>query len=100
MTTQTDPVSVTEAILAGRQINNIYIVNVNDTFDISVIPIDKITGLQLGQIQWGNWTWLANVTLYDLSDFNSVGSLIAQNTSTTIVSLTAGKHYQIKESHS
>ncbi|CAF3036602.1 unnamed protein product, partial [Rotaria sp. Silwood2] len=90
LTVQTDPVTVTEAILAGQQVNNIYVVNVNDTFDISVVPVDSITGLQLGQIKWDNWTWWANVTLYNLPSFNSHGSLISQNTSTSIVNLTAG----------
>ncbi|CAF3365916.1 unnamed protein product [Rotaria sp. Silwood1] len=89
LTVQTDPVTVTEAILGGQQVNNIYVVNVNDTFDISVVPVDNITGLQLGQIKWDNWTWWTNVTLYNLPNFNSHGSLIAQNISTTIVNLTA-----------
>ncbi|CAF0965964.1 unnamed protein product [Rotaria sordida] len=90
LTVQTDSVTVTEAILGGQQVSNIYVVNVNDTFDISVVPVDNITGLQLGQIKWDNWTWWTNVTLYNLPSFNSHGSLIAQNTSTTIVNLTAG----------
>ncbi|CAF4366562.1 unnamed protein product [Rotaria socialis] len=90
LTVQTNNIVVTEAILAGQQVNNIYVVNASDTFDISVMPIDNITGLELGQIQWSNWTWSANVTLYNLPNFNSHGSLRAQSTSRTIIDVATG----------
>ncbi len=90
MTVKADPVSVTNAILDGQQVNNIYIVNVSETFSISVMPIDSITRLQLGRIQWGNWTWEANVTLRSLPKFNRQGILIPASSSRTIIDLQTG----------
>ena len=86
LTVQADnPVTVTQAVLAGQQVNNVYVVNVNETFSISVMPVDRITGLQLGQVQWGNWTWSASVNLYSLSQFNRPGAIIASTLSRTVI---------------
>ena len=69
--------------------NNIYVVNTNEIFSISVIPIDSVTKLRLGQIQWGTWRWLANASLYSLPNFNRVGTLVVNSTSRTVVNLVA-----------
>lgn len=87
---QTGFINTTKAILNGQQVNNIYVVNVSEAFNISVMPIDNVTGLELRQIRWGNWTWSANVSLYNLPTLNSHGSLIAQNTSAVVINVGAG----------
>lgn len=69
--------------------NNVYVVDVNETFSISVMPIDRFTRLQLGQIQWDNWNWSASVSLYSLPQFNRQGAIIASSSSRTIINLVA-----------
>ena len=54
------------------------------------MPIDSITRRQLGAIQWGNWSWRANVTLRSLPQYNRDGVLLATSSSRTIISLQAG----------
>ncbi|CAF3416042.1 unnamed protein product, partial [Rotaria sp. Silwood2] len=54
------------------------------------MPIDNVTRLRVGQIRWGNWQWLANVSLYTLPKFNRQGSLIKNNSSRITVDSTAG----------
>jgi hypothetical protein len=90
LTVETVNVSVSQAVLAGEQVNNVYVVNVNATFSISVMPIDSVTGLMLGQIQWGTWQWSADISLYSLPSFNCLGSLVTNSSSRTIVNLVAG----------
>ena len=90
LTVQTDPITVTQATLAGRQVNNIYVVNTNEVFSISVIPIDSVTKLRLGQIQWGTWRWQANASLYGLPNYNRDGSLVTNSSARTVVNLVAG----------
>ena len=90
LTAQTATVTVTQALLAGRQVDNIYIVNVNQSFSVSVMPIDRVTKLRLGQIQWGTWRWFANVSMYSLPNFNRQGSLFKYTSSRTNVNLVAG----------
>lgn len=81
---------MTNALISGRQVNNIYVVNVNEVFAVAVMPIDRVTKLRLAQIQWGTWRWLANVTMYTLPSFNRVASLVANNSSRTVINLVAG----------
>ncbi len=76
LTRKTAPITVTNAVLDGQQVNNIYVIDVNQTFDISVTPIDRITRRQIAKLQWGNWTWKANATLSSLPIFNPQGKLI------------------------
>lgn len=79
------PLAVTRAVLGGQQVDGIYHVQVNQTFDVSLVPVDKATGKQLINIQWGsNWTWRANASLYALPKFNQPGFLIPINSTTTI----------------
>ena len=88
LTVQTGPIAVGAALLAGQQVNNVYVVNANERFSMSVMPIDRVTRLRLGQIQWGTWRWSASVTPYTLSSYNSLGFLSMVNSS-TIVNLVA-----------
>lgn len=76
LTVESIPITVTNAIIAGEQVNNIYVVNVSEKFDITIIPVDKQTRLPLGKVRWGNWTWTANVTLRNLPKYNRPGKLI------------------------
>ncbi|UJR08495.1 hypothetical protein I4U23_012761 [Adineta vaga] len=89
LTARSDAITVSDAILAGQQVNSIYVVNVNETFSISVTPVDSITRSQLGKIQWGNWTWIADAKLYTLPKYQHHGVLIKHNFSTTVVSVSA-----------
>jgi hypothetical protein len=70
-------------------VNNVYVVNVTELFSISVMPVDRFTGLQLGQIQWDNWNWSASVDLYSLPQFNRQGSIVASSLSRTVINLAA-----------
>ena len=88
LTAVTAPIPVNQASLAGLQVNNIYVVNVNAAFSVSVMPVDSITRLKIGQIQWNNWRWTAQATLYALPNFNRQGSLITSNTSRIIINAT------------
>jgi hypothetical protein len=90
MTASSSSVIVGQASLAVTLVQPIYVVTVNEPFNISVRPIDSITGGPLGQICWNNWTWTATVSLYTLSQYNSQGSLILSSTSITIVDPIAG----------
>ncbi|CAF1175998.1 unnamed protein product [Rotaria magnacalcarata] len=85
MTANSSSVTVGQASLAVTVVEPIYVVTVNQPFNISVRPIDSITGGQLGQICWNNWTWTANVSLYTLSQSNPHGALVISTTSITIV---------------
>ncbi len=77
-------------MLSGVQVNNVYVVNISQTFSVSVMPIDSVTQLSLGQIQWGTWQWSANISMYSLPSFNCPGSLVTSSSSRTIVNLVAG----------
>ncbi|CAF3294066.1 unnamed protein product [Rotaria sp. Silwood2] len=90
LTIQTTTVNVSQATLAGRQVSNIYVVDVNQTFSVSVTPIDSVTRLKLAAIQWSGWQWYANVSLYTLPQFNRQGVLTRNNLSRTIVNVAAG----------
>ena len=83
-------VSVSSVVLVGQQVNNISVVNVNATFVLIVMPIDSVTRLRLGQIQWGSWQWSADISLYPLPSFYCLGSLVTNSSSRTLVNLVAG----------
>nr|ACD54600.1 fibrocystin-like protein [Adineta vaga] len=86
LTVRSDPITVTNASLAGQQINNTYVIDIDQTFDISIILIDNITRRQIGKTQWDGWTWTANVTLYTLPKFHREGTLIKPSSSRSIIS--------------
>ncbi|CAF4744424.1 unnamed protein product, partial [Rotaria socialis] len=89
LTVQSGNISVGPAQPAGQQINNIYLVNSNESFSVSVKPIDSVTQLPLGHVQWGTWRWTSNVTLYTLPSFNRQGFLVTNGSSRTNANLTA-----------
>ena len=65
------------AVLAAQQYGAIDVVTVNQTFNISTIIVDKITGIQIGNVQWGNFTWNATASLYAEVQYQSNGTLIS-----------------------
>ncbi|CAF1656840.1 unnamed protein product, partial [Adineta ricciae] len=86
LTVQTDPITVTNATLAGQQLNNVYVINISQAFDISILLIDNVTRRQIGQTQWDDWKWTANVTIYTLPKFQPQGTVIKLNTSRSLLS--------------
>jgi hypothetical protein len=85
LTVRTPSIPVTRVVLDGQQVNAIARVNVNEAFSVSVMPIDRSTRRALGKVQWGNWSWKANASLYSLPKFNRPGMLILNGSSTTEV---------------
>ena len=83
-------ISVTDAILAAKQHGNVDVVSVNELFSLSLIIVDKASDIQVGHIQWGNFTWSASVSLYGLLQYASNGSLINPSSSLIVVDTTAG----------
>lgn len=90
MTATTSSITVTEAILAAQQIDNLYIVSINQTFNFSGIIVDSASGIQIGNIQWRGLTWSATVSLYTLSQYNPSGILITTSSSIVIIDVTTG----------
>ena len=76
---------VTSAILEAEQVNPIYQVDVNQNFSISMRPIDRFTRVRLQKLQWGSWTWKANVSLSQLPKFGRNGILIYNESSSLII---------------
>ena len=90
LTVITGPITVTKAVLDGQQVNNIYVVNINQQFSVSVMPIDRITRKKLGLIQWSNWRWTSTISQYILPNYNRLGSLITNSSSRININLIAG----------
>lgn len=90
LTASTSAISVTEATLGAAQINQFDVVPVNQTFNISGIIIDSVSGVQISNIAWRNCTWSAAVSLYTLSQYNPQGQLITSASSIVIVDITTG----------
>ena len=83
-------VSVSDPVLAARQSDKLDIVSVNQTFNLSVIIVDKISKAKIGNIQWSSFTWSAVVSLYTSLQYKRNGSLIQSPSSAIIVDTTAG----------
>jgi hypothetical protein len=90
MTAFTPSLTVTEAILAAQQIDQIYVVSINQTFNFSGIIVDSASGVQIASIQWRGLTWSAAVSLYTLPQYNPPGALITSVSSVVIVDITTG----------
>jgi len=90
MTAFTPSITVTEAILAAQQIDQIYVVSINQTFNFSGIIVDSASGVQIGNLQWRGFTWSAAVSLYTLPQYNPQGALITAVSSVVIVDITTG----------
>jgi hypothetical protein len=90
LTANSSLLTITKAILAAKQIDYISVISINETFNISVVIVDSQSNLQIGNLQWRNFTWLANVSLYSLPQYNSNGTLNAMNTSEIIIEVSTG----------
>jgi hypothetical protein len=71
----TSTISVTGASLAGKQINKISVVSINETFNISVVIVDSVSQYPISNIQWRGFTWSASVSLYVFPEYNPQGLL-------------------------
>jgi len=91
LTANSSSLTISKAILSAKQIDSISVVSINETFNISVVLIDSQTRLQISNLQWRNVTWLANVSLFTLPEYNSNGKLIKLNTSTIRIETQLGK---------
>ncbi|CAF2963963.1 unnamed protein product [Rotaria sp. Silwood2] len=83
-------VSVSNPTLAARQYENVDVISKNETFNMSVVIVDKISNIKIANIQWSTFTWSAVVSLYTSLDFQATGSLITIPSSRIIVDTTAG----------
>jgi hypothetical protein len=83
-------VSVTEVRLGAQQSGFVDIVSINETFNISVIIVDQISKIKLGNIQWGGFQWLASASLYSLPQYNSNGTLISTISSAIVIDTVSG----------
>ncbi|CAF3925163.1 unnamed protein product [Rotaria sp. Silwood2] len=83
-------ITVTQAILAGIEVDHVYVTTVNEQFNVSVMPIDSVTRRRIGQIIWGNWTWARSVSFYAFPQCNRSTTLIISPSSRTLINLSAG----------
>jgi hypothetical protein len=90
LTASASAITVTRATLAAKQTNQIYVVSINETFNISGIIVDSVSAIQIGNIQWRSFTWSAVVSLYTLSQYNAQGALITSVSSVVIVDTNTG----------
>ena len=72
------------------EVDHVYVTEVNQRFNISVMPIDSITRRRLGQVMWGGWTWIPSVSFYHLPRYDRGATLIIDSSSRTLIDLTAG----------
>ena len=75
-------------MIDGEEVNHTELVNVNEKFNLLIRLVDRITRLPLATVQWSNWTWQANVTIYPLTKFNRPGSLRFSSNTTVLVDRT------------
>ncbi len=90
LVTSSPSVSVGNAQLSAQQYVDVDVVNVNQTFNLTSVIVDKISGKKIGNVQWGTFTWTATASLYTALQYQSTGQLIPSSTSTVIVDTTAG----------
>lgn len=90
LTANSSSITVTDAILAAKQYGNVDVVSVNQLFSLSLVIVDKASQIPLHNIQWGNFTWSASVSLYGLLQYAADGSLNNPSSSVIIVDTTAG----------
>jgi hypothetical protein len=83
-------VSVGNAVLSAQQYIDVDVVSVNQTFNLTSIIVDKISNKQVGNIQWGSFTWLATASLYTDITYQATGQLVASSTSAVIIDTTGG----------
>ncbi|CAM2722167.1 unnamed protein product [Rotaria socialis] len=83
-------IAVTQATLAGLEVNHVYVTKVSQRFNVSVMPVDSVTRRRLGQVTWGTWIWTSAVSLYTLPRHNRSAILTVDPSSRTIVDSSAG----------
>jgi hypothetical protein len=83
-------VPIADPILAAKQYINIDVVSIDENFNLSATIVDKVSKMQLGNIQWGSFTWTATVSLYSGLQYTGNGALNYSSTSSVIVDPTAG----------
>jgi hypothetical protein len=88
--TTSSSVTVTDAVLSAVQYGNVGVVSTNEIFNISATIVDQITKIQLGNIQWGSFTWTAVVSLYTSVQYQASGTLVSTASSVVIVNPTTG----------
>ncbi|CAF0745209.1 unnamed protein product [Adineta steineri] len=83
-------IQVSAPILAGKQWNDIAVVSVNETFNMSTIIVDKPSQIKIGDIQLGSGLqWTATASFYPLQH-KCNGTLVQTQSSAVIVDYTAG----------
>ena len=85
----TSSLSVGNVELGAKQYENIAVVSQNETFNLSAIIVDKKSKIKLGNIQWGSFTWSANVSLYTSVQCGGNGTLLTTSSSAIVVDTTA-----------
>lgn len=90
LTVRSPMISVTATTIAGVEVDHRYVVEVNERFNVSVMPVDSITRRRLGQVMWGGWNWTVSVSLYSLPRYNRAATLIVDSTSRTLIDPIAG----------
>lgn len=89
LTTGSSSVGVSDPVLAAAQYAALDVVSINETFNLTMMIVDKISQVQIGNIQWANFTWSAAVSLYTSLQYQGNGSLIVTTSSTIVVDTTA-----------
>ena len=82
------PIVVSSPLLSAKQNENVDVISVNETFNLSTIIVDKISKKKIGNIQWS--TWSASASLYTDVQYQSNGTLLSTSSSRVIVDTTAG----------
>ena len=85
LTANSTSVSVSNATLDAVQVNNIYVVTINETFNISISIVDKVSRQRMNDLNWGGFNWTASVSLYTLLEHNGNGTLLTTTSSTIVI---------------
>lgn len=80
---------MTSATIDGEERNHTDVVNRDQTFNIFIVLVDQSTRQALTKVQWSNWTWRGDATLYQLPKFNREGALNGVGNTTVTVEPTA-----------
>lgn len=83
-------ITVTQASLAGVEVDHAYDTVINSSFNLTIMPVDSVTLRRLGQPTWGGWTWLAIVSIYTLPQYNCNGTLIISPSPSLVIDSSAG----------
>ena len=91
LVTTPSSVTVTDAQLSAQQYVDVDVVNVNQTFNLTSVIVDKINKKQIGNVNFNGITsWNAAASLYTAIQYQSTGQLIPSATSRVFIDTTAG----------